>query len=171
LFTNSLLENGPNNLKLSWQNTLKKVVWSDPQFKDCQPELDDEEDGGIGTQSNQKFAANFTSHSGCTSNKVKICGRWKLTQGRIVFIYIGVKKAYKDAKVCAAPCCGGLVKYALKIGLGEIITHQCLCMHVFPNITWRFTKGAKLCHIFGLAFLHVCMSSNPDIHVPDDIWL
>ncbi len=66
LFTDSLLENGPNNLKSSWQNTLKKVVWSDPQFKDCQPELDNEEDSGIGTHSNQKFAANFTSHSGCT---------------------------------------------------------------------------------------------------------
>ena len=36
--------------------------------------------------------------------------------------YIGVKKAYEDAKVCAALCCGGPVKYALKDRLGKTIT-------------------------------------------------
>ena len=86
MFTDSLLDTGPNNLKSAWRDRPKKVVWCDPQFKDIQPELDDAEDGGIGTHSNQKIATDFTSCSGCTSDKVEIRGRWKVTQGRVVFI-------------------------------------------------------------------------------------
>jgi hypothetical protein len=56
LFTNSLLEISPNNLNSSWQNPLKKVVWFDPRFKDCQPELDEEKDGGKDTHSIQKIS-------------------------------------------------------------------------------------------------------------------
>ena len=171
MFTDSLLETGPNILKSAWRDRLKKVVWCNPQFNDIQPELDDAEDGGIGIHSNQKFAANFTSRSGCTSEEVEICGRWKVTRGRVVFIYIGIKKAYEDAKVCAALCCGGPVKYALKDGLGETITYDWLCTHVVPNIALRFTREAKICHVFGLALLHACMSNGPDIKVCFDIRL
>ncbi len=52
MFTDSLLETGPNNLKSAWRDRPKKVVWCDAQFKDIQPELDDAENGGIGTHSN-----------------------------------------------------------------------------------------------------------------------
>jgi hypothetical protein len=55
LFKVSMIETGPNNIKATWSDKLRKIVWVDPEFRDALPELDD--DGGIGTHSNRKFAA------------------------------------------------------------------------------------------------------------------
>ncbi len=64
---------GPNNIKAMWSDKMRKIVWgADPEFRDASPELDN--DGGVGTHSNRKFAANTLAKQGCTSEQVDICG-------------------------------------------------------------------------------------------------
>jgi hypothetical protein len=51
LFTESTnQETGANNLKSAWADKLRRYIWSDDEFKEMSPELND--DGGIGTHSN-----------------------------------------------------------------------------------------------------------------------
>ena len=167
LFTDKMSETAPNAMKATWSDRMRKVVWSDPAFKEMAPELD--EDGGIGTHSNRKFAADSAAKHGCTSEQVEIRGRWKVAAGKQVMVYIDVKRDYEDAKVCSALCCGAPVKYALKEGLVQKISHQWLCTHVVPHIACRFRNDAKLCHIFGLALLYACVSESSLVEVPEHI--
>jgi hypothetical protein len=167
LFTDNMSETAPNAMKAIWSDRMKKVVWTDAAFKDMAPEL--EEDGGIGTHSNRKFAADSAAKHGCTSEQVEIRGRWKVAAGKQVMVYIDVKRDYEDAKVCSALCCGAPVKYALKEGLLQMISHQWLCEHVVPHIACKFRNEAKLCNNFGLALLYACVSDSQDIEVPEHI--
>ena len=50
----------PIAMKATGSNSLRKIAWADPDFKDMTPEL--EEDGGIGTHSNQKVSADMAAN-------------------------------------------------------------------------------------------------------------
>jgi hypothetical protein len=68
-----MIETGTNNIKATWSDKLRKILWADPEFRDASPELDN--DGGIETHSNRKFAADTLAKQGCTSEQVEIRGR------------------------------------------------------------------------------------------------
>ena len=166
LFTESMnQETGPNNLKSAWSDKLRRFIWADAEFKDLEQGLSD--DGGVGTHSNRKLGATSAALYGCATLEIEIRGRWKVSKGKQVQVYIDVKRAYEDAKVCAALCGNAPVKYALKEGLTEVITHKWLCENVIPNVTRRFWRDAGLCNVLGLVLLHACTSDSPDIAVPN----
>ena len=71
-FTDSMIETGPNNIKATWSDKLRKIVWADPEFRGALPKLDDV--GGIGTHSNRKFADDILANHGCISEQVEIRG-------------------------------------------------------------------------------------------------
>jgi hypothetical protein len=168
LFTESTnQETGANNLKSAWADKLRRFIWSDDEFKEMSPELND--DGGIGTHSNRKLAATSAALYGRTATEVEIRGRWKVSKGKQVQVYIDVKRAYEDAIVCAALCQNAPVKYALKQGLTETITLNWLRENVIPNIARRFGRDSVLCNVLGLVLLHACMSDSTDIKVPDQM--
>ena len=105
-----------------------------------------------------------------TDTEIEIRARYKQKRGgKIVFIYIAPKKAFKDAKVCACLCIGGPVKYRLKEGLSSSITQEWLFEHVVPRIRQRYSSDNKLCNVLGIALLYACMSDEDAIVIPDAI--
>ena len=165
---NPAKDTAPNNLKGTWRRRSNTVAWKAPEFKAIEPEGAAEE-GGIGTHSRRKFSADYASNCGCDDKEIEIRGRWKNSRGRIVFIYIGVKKLYEDAKVCSKLCVGGPVMYVLKPGLGSTITQQWMFDNVIPNIRRRYSNDTKLCRVLGTALLYACISDDPNIYIPRNI--
>jgi hypothetical protein len=70
-----------------------------------------------------------------------------------------------DAKVTAALCAGGPVKYALKDGID--IGSEWLFENVLPNIRNKFRNDTKLCCVLALPLLYACMKD--DIMIPEGI--
>jgi hypothetical protein len=66
-------------MKATWSDRMRKVVWADPDFKDMAPELD--EDGGIGTHSNRKFAADLAVKHGYAMSKLRFVDDGRLLLG------------------------------------------------------------------------------------------
>eukprot|EP00985_Skeletonema_marinoi_P019559 scaffold11256_cov65-Skeletonema_marinoi.AAC.1 len=119
----SHVDQAPDNIKNKWRQRLKKVVWSRPEFEDVECMDEDENEGGVGTHSRRKFAADYASNCGHSETAIEIRGRWKrLRGGRIVFQYIGLKKSFEDASVCGSLCIGGPIKYELKEGTEAVQT-------------------------------------------------
>ena len=91
-------DKAPNNLKEVWRKRLRKVVWDRPEFADIEVE-DEDEEGGIGTHSRRKFAADYAANCGMSDYEIEIRARWKqLRSGKIVHIYIGVKRPSRMQK-------------------------------------------------------------------------
>jgi hypothetical protein len=98
------------NLIARYRNRIRIEVWSHESFKRLADE-DDEE--GVGTHSYRKFPSTYARSCGCTPDEIEIRGRWKEQGKRVVFRYIDVKQLFIDAKVAAALCIGGPIKYDL----------------------------------------------------------
>ncbi len=164
-------DKAPNNLKNQWRSRLKKIVWSRPEFADIECEADDDDSGGgVGTHSRRKFATDFAVNCGHTDYEIEIRARWKQTRGgKVVYFYIGLKKAFEDASVCASLCIGGPIKYELKEGMDASITPEWIYQHVVPNINRRFPNDDRLRNVLGKALLYACLSDEPDITVPDSL--
>uniref|UniRef100_A0A7S2KS93 Transcription activator GCR1-like domain-containing protein n=1 Tax=Skeletonema marinoi TaxID=267567 RepID=A0A7S2KS93_9STRA len=161
-------DRAPINLKNRWRTQLKKIVWSRPEFEDIECEDDDDTNGGVGSHSRRKFAADYAANCGHSDYEIEIRARWKQSRsGKVIFFYIGLKKAFEDASVCATLCIGGPIKYELKEGTDASITPNWLYEHVIPNIKRRFHNDTKLCNVLGKALLYACMSDDPNITVPD----
>ena len=172
LFTEKLnnvdgVDMAPDNLKNKWRSHLKKFVWNTSDFKDVDCG-EDEDEGGVGTHSRRKFAADYAANCGQSDMAVEIRGRWKRKGNRIVFQYIGLKKSFEDAAVCAALCIGGPIKYELKQGLESLITPDWIFANVIPNIREKFSD-TTLCTVLGKAVLYACMSEEDRILVPDNL--
>ncbi|KAK1737232.1 hypothetical protein QTG54_012099 [Skeletonema marinoi] len=165
----SHVDQAPDNIKNKWRQRLKKVVWSRPEFEDVECMDEDENEGGVGTHSRRKFAADYASNCGHSETAIEIRGRWKrLRGGRIVFQYIGLKKSFEDASVCGSLCIGGPIKYELKEGIDASIPMNWIYQHVIPNIRRRF-HDTRLCTVLGKAVLYACMSEDDKIVVPNEI--
>lgn len=164
------VDNAPDNLKNRWRNKLKKVVWSRPEFGEVECFDDDEQEGGVGSHSRRKFAADYAANCGHHAAAIEIRGRWRITRGgKIVFQYIGLKKSFEDAAVCASLCIGGPIKYELKEGLHTSISMDWIYENVIPHIRSKFDKDTRLCNVLGKAVLYACMSEDEKIIVPDEI--
>ena len=55
------------------------------------------DDGGVGTHSNRKLGATSAALYGCATLEIESRGRWKVSKGKQVQVYIDVKRAYEDA--------------------------------------------------------------------------
>jgi hypothetical protein len=165
LFSDLMDKKAPDNLKATYSRRLRKVVWSQEEFKGIENENDYNEKQGIGTHSSRKFPATYARNKGCTPEEVEIRGRWKKNGGRVVFRYIDVAQLYEDAKVAAALCVGGPVKYALKDGIQ--IGNEWLFTNVLPSIRKYFRNDTRLCCVLALPLLYACMNDN--IMVPEGI--
>jgi hypothetical protein len=142
------------------------VLWrSQGEFKGIEDEGNRNEGGGIGTHSSRKFPATYARNKGCNPDEVEIRGRWKKNGGRVVFRYMDVAELYEDAKVAAALCVGGPVKYALKDGID--IGNEWLFENVLPNIRKKIRNDTRLCCVLALPLLYACMKDN--IVVPEGI--
>jgi len=99
--------------------------------------------GLIGTHSLRKYAATLAKLMGCSDDEIEARGRWKKGGSRVVTRYIDVTLPYQDAKVAAALCVGGPVKYVLRAGSG--ITSMFLKQYVVPQITssTQINKGVE----------------------------
>lgn len=162
-------DKAPTNLKNQWRARLKKVVWSHPDFADIQDDDDEIDLKGVGTHSRRKFAADYCANCGHSDYEIEIRARWKQTRGgKVVYIYIGKKKAFEDASVCATLCIGGPIKYELKEGM-EVITPEWMKEHVIPNIARRYPRDSRLLDVLGKALLYACLSDEPNITVPDPL--
>jgi hypothetical protein len=165
LFSEETSEKTPMRLKNIYRRRLQRVVWSRDEFKGIEDEADHDVGGGVGTHSSRKFPATYARNKGCSPEEVEIRGRWKKNGGRVVMRYIALEQLYEDAKVAAALCVGGPVKYALKDGIK--IGNEWLFENVLPNVRKYFKKDTRLCCVLALPLLYACLKD--DIMVPEGI--
>ena len=144
------------NLINRYRGRIKMEVWSHEDFKRL---ADEDDEDGIGTHSYRKYPSTYARQNGCTPDEIEIRGRWKHQGKRVVFRYIDVKQLFIDAKVAAALCIGGPIKYDL-VDDAEVrtaITNDWLFTNVIPCIRARFSNDSRLCCVLGLALLVGCL--------------
>jgi Transcriptional activator of glycolytic enzymes len=157
---------GPNvvkNLISRYRSRLQKDVWVHEDFKRLADEDDDE---GIGTHSYRKFPSTYARSNGCTPDEIEIRGRWKHQGQRVVFRYIDVKQLFIDAKVAAALCIGGPIKYDLIGEAKAVVTNEWLFSNVVPCIRERFSGDSRLCRVLGLSLLFGCLDDELSRELP-----
>ena len=80
--------------------------------------------------------------------------------------YVDTSVPYPDAKVCAALCVGGAIRYDLVVGSG--LDDCWVLKNVVPNISkYHFCK--KAAGVFGKAILWACFDHVASKHVPEDM--
>ena len=104
--------------------------------------------GELGSHSTRKFAATFARRNGCSKDDVDARGRWK-GRNRIVDLYIDSTIPYPDAKVAAALCVGGPIKYEL--ARDSRMSDDWVLEHVSRNIAQRFPRQMAI--VLGKALL------------------
>ena len=161
------------NLINRYRGRIKMEVWSHEDFKRL---ADEDDEDGIGTHSYRKYPSTYARQNGCTPDEIEIRGRWKHQGKRVVFRYIDVKQLFIDAKVAAALCIGGPIKYDL-VDDAEVrtaITNDWLFTNVIPCIRARFSNDSRLCRVLGLALLFGCLDEEiaPELplHVEARVW-
>lgn len=90
----------------------------------------------LGTHSICKFASSWARGLGCLLDGIDSRGRWRKGARRVVDRYINLEQQFLDAKVAAALCVGGAIKYRLVEGSG--VTPEWLREHVVPGISDYF---------------------------------
>ena len=133
-----------------YRSRLQKDVWAHEDFIRLADEDDDE---GIGTHSYRKFPSTYARSNGCTPGEIEIRGRWKHQGHRVVFQDIDVKQLFIDAKVAAALCIGGPIKYDLTGEANAVVSNEWLFRNVVPCIRARFSADSRLCSVLGLLLL------------------
>ncbi|KAI2493261.1 hypothetical protein MHU86_21298 [Fragilaria crotonensis] len=101
-----------NPTKSQYRSRIQKEVWLHEDFKRL---ADEDDEDGVGTHSYRKFPSTYARSNGCSPDEIEIRGRWKQQGQRVVFRYIDVKQLFIDAKVAAALCIGGPIKYELSV--------------------------------------------------------
>jgi hypothetical protein len=112
----------------------------------------------LGTHSFRKYAATWARNNGCTEDDVNNRGRWKRTR-RVVDRYLDVLQEYVDAKVQAALCVGGPIRYKLVEGSG--ISIDWYLENVVPSIRAYYSSDNTICHVLALPLLYACL--HPDL--------
>jgi hypothetical protein len=161
------VELAPNRTKSSYSDTLRNHVFSD-QFFLSQTGTQDPEN--LGTHSLRKYPATWASWNDCTREEIEVRGRWRSNTQQVVTTYINVKQEYRDAKVHAALCVGGPIKYKLVDGCG--ITPAWCIEHVVPGICRYYGNNANahlICNVLALPLLFACFDPDLKSTVPDDV--
>ena len=153
---------GPNavkNLISRYRSRIQKEVWMHEEFKQL---ADEDDEDGVGTHSYRKFPSTYARSNGCSPDEIEIRGRWKQQGQRVVFRYIDVKQLFIDAKVAAALCIGGPIKYDL-VDDAEVrmaVTNDWIFTNVIPCIRTRFSGDSRLCRVLGLSLLFGCLDEE-----------
>jgi hypothetical protein len=111
----------------------------------------------LGTHSIRKFAASWARALGCLIDEIDSRGRWRKGSRKIVDRYINVEQQFLDAKVAAALCVGGAIKYCLVEG--SAVTSTWLEEHVVPGISDYF-DDASLVFVLSLPLLWMCLNDE-----------
>lgn len=121
----------------------------------------------LGTHSIRKLPATHARKNGCGREDVDKRGRWR-QKVSTVDRYIDIPLSCIDAKVAAALCVGGPVKYKRVNGSG--ISDQWLAANVVPHILQRFpgeTSGLGM--TLALPLLWACIDESMENKVPVDL--
>ncbi|KAI2506250.1 hypothetical protein MHU86_8185 [Fragilaria crotonensis] len=159
---------GPNavkNLICRYRSRIQKEVWLHEDFKRL---ADEDDEDGVGTHSYRKFPSTYARSNGCSPDEIEIRGRWKQQGQRVVFRYIDVKQLFIDAKVAAALCIGGPIKYELSVDVEvrTAVTNDWLFTNVVPCIRARFSGDSRLCRVLGLSLLFGCLDEELSMELP-----
>ena len=123
--------------------------------------------GLLGSHSLRKYPATFARSNGCNADDIDIRGRWKRNSRRISDRYVDVAQHYIDAKVAAALCVGGPVRYKLVDGSG--VTKAWLRNIVVPGIASFFDENDTIADVLALPLLWACFDVEYSTKLPD--WL
>jgi hypothetical protein len=156
-------ETAPNRTKISYATTLRTHIFSNPVFLSQTGNQSED----LGSHSLRKYPATWASRNGCNVDEIDVRGRWKRNTRRIVDRYIDVKQEYMDAKVQAALCVGGPIKYKLVAGCG--ITKAWCNKYVVPGICQYFGNTNPICHVLALPILFACFDPELKLTVPADL--
>jgi hypothetical protein len=160
MFSDSNDDTAPKCIKDSYRNALKNEVYNSNEFDRARP-------GPLGTHSVRKFPSTQARRNGCSHDDIDCRGRWR-NKKRIVDRYIDVRLPYADAKVAAALCVSGPIKYALMEGSG--ITEDWLADNVVPHILLRFPReSSRVGMTLALPLLWACMEPTMQAFVPADL--
>jgi hypothetical protein len=108
----------------------------------------------LGTHSIRKFAASWARALGCLVDEIDSRGRWRKGSRKIVDRYINIDQQFLDARVAAALCVGGAIRYKLEEGSG--ITNDWLFENVVPGIKEYF-GGDSIAVVLALPLLWACL--------------
>lgn len=111
----------------------------------------------LGTHSFRKYAATWARNNGCSDDDVNGRGRWKQTR-RVVNRYLDVENQFVDAKVQAALCVGGPIKYKLLDGSG--VTTDWCNEHVVPGIREYYGNDNTISDVLALPLLYACLNDD-----------
>lgn len=112
--------------------------------------------GVLGTHSFRKYAATWARNNGCSEDEVNDRGRWKQTR-RVVQRYLDVEQEFVDARVHAALCVGGPIKYKLVDDSG--VTSAWYDQYAVPGIKKHFGTDT-ISDVLALPLLFACMSDD-----------
>jgi hypothetical protein len=157
-------ELAPKRTKSSYAASLRTNVFSNPMFLSKTGRNGSED---LGSHSLRKFPATWASRNGCNADEIDVRGRWKRNSRRIVDRYIDVKQEFMDAKVQAALCVGGPIKYKLVPGSG--ITNDWCNKYVVPGICEYFGNLNPICNVLALPLLFACFDPELKTSVPAEI--
>lgn len=150
------------NLKTTYLRKLKELTFASPVFRTLSATGDFED---LGSHSLRKFAATFARENDCSPEDIELRGRWKVNLSRVVHRYISPKQPYIDAKVQAAICIGGPIKYCLRENSG--ITTAWLLQHVVPGIRRKYNNDKNtISEVLALPLLWVVVEATLDVPVP-----
>ena len=119
----------------------------------------------LGSHSLRKCAATHARRNGCSRDEIDLRGRWKHLK-RQVDTYLDTSVPYPNAKVCAAICIGGPIRYEVRKGAG--VNDAWILKNVCPNIAEKHTC-LKTASILGRAIMWACFDPLASLHVPVDI--
>lgn len=152
---------GDANRNKAFISSTLNAVWGMDQFER-------QGDEPIGSHSIRKFATTKARQSGCSRDDVEDRARWR-RQTRISTRYTDVRLPYPDARVAAALCVGGPIKYAVRNGAP--VTRAWVFQFVIPNFVR--TKGGQLSDDvlwnLGLALMWGCFDDSAKDYIPDQL--
>jgi hypothetical protein len=157
-------EHAPDRAKNTYSKNLRTHIFSNEAFLSATG-LTATKD--LGTHSLRKYPATFASRNDCSQNAIEVRGRWRRDTTRIVNTYINVKQEYLDAKVQAALCVGGPIRYKLVDGSG--ITDAWCKQYVCPGICKFYSKDKDLCNVLALPLLFACFDPELKSFIPENI--
>jgi hypothetical protein len=122
----------------------------------------------LGSHSLRKYPATWASRNECNSDEIDVRGRWKRNTRRIVDRYIDVKQQYMDAKVQAALCVGGPIRYELVPNSG--VTDTWCNQYVVPGICQYYGIVNTINNVLSLPILFACFEKDLIPSVPITIF-
>ena len=119
----------------------------------------------LGSHSLRKCAATHARRNGYSCDEIDLRGRWKHLK-RQVDTYLDTSVPYPNAKVCAAICISGPIRYEVRKEAG--VNDTWILKNVCPNIAEKHTC-LKTASILSRAIMWACFDPLASFHVPVDI--